>query len=117
MFLQFRTDLGCGMEYVLRPPPPPSVTRAPSAPAQSSNAAGIIAGVLVSLLFATLVAVLLYRRRHSEQANRKAIEAQLLQALQSINGRLSFNVKPLWLWIGCASQLHSGLDASACTTH
>jgi TRAP-type C4-dicarboxylate transport system permease large subunit len=100
------------MSYDLRPPPPPSVTgRSDDTAASSSNTAGIVAGVVVSLLFVILVAVLLYRRRHSERSNRKAIEAQLLQALQNINGKLQLG-PTVWLSVGVVVIVGVGVDGS-----
>eukprot|EP00045_Choanoeca_perplexa_P015889 m.206643 g.206643 ORF g.206643 m.206643 type:complete len:1226 (-) comp17107_c0_seq7:164-3841(-) len=79
----------CSKSYALRlpSPAPPSFDEPESESATSSNA-GLVAGVVVSLLFMMFIAILVYRRRRDPaKTKRKAIASQLQQALETINAQ------------------------------
>eukprot|EP00045_Choanoeca_perplexa_P015887 m.206623 g.206623 ORF g.206623 m.206623 type:complete len:1224 (-) comp17107_c0_seq3:47-3718(-) len=68
----------------------PGTSNAPSHAAKSSNTGIVVAVVLVAIL-SVAVLVFLYRRQRPEHSHRKAIEAQLMVALNQLNNASSMS--------------------------
>jgi hypothetical protein len=64
----------------------PSQISSPTTSTASRGDTTAVVGSALALLIISCLAALLYRRQRPDQAHRKAIEPQLLQALQQLNG-------------------------------